>query len=398
MRQLLSHITSMTMDRLTSTGTIVTTDGDSISFPLQFEPDPDGAIRRLTYAGRSNQLILETYRGDSIPVEIPLPRDAGLFPSCPVVYLDQKDWSLLANVCFEPERVSSSEERAAAEQLISLAQEEKIVLPMSLGHMGETAKWTNEERRYRLGLTVARLSRGWQMRHPLDIRASEIRRSFANRLGHDAPTDHVVFTLDPCAAEATSTSSQYLASHAELGQAIGYLAESLTCISAYFEAILHSEAVPMGSVSGWVESNQEYTRWLEGTAWSSAKKRKSIWGRLLGDLGSEITQVAYKSGISPEDLDIWLAYPIAEEAQSLPSLSIFCEMYQDKHLNSKTIWNSNDLIDMMYLSCAAAYADFVIGERSLVSYARQAARRLDRKMSLHSRMTDLVKELEASVV
>ncbi len=40
-------------------------------------------------------------------------------------------------------------------------------------------------------------------------------------------------------------------------------------------------------------------------------------------------------------------------------------------------WAPNDLSDMVYLSCAASYADFVVSERHMATFLAQSAGRLD---------------------
>jgi len=42
--------------------------------------------------------------------------------------------------------------------------------------------------------------------------------------------------------------------------------------------------------------------------------------------------------------------------------------------NPQDTWTENDFIDMLFLSCAAAYADFVVAERKATHMLRQAAR------------------------
>lgn len=46
-------------------------------------------------------------------------------------------------------------DRDAALRLAELAADRRIVLPASGGHLFETGKWTDPDRRYRLGLTIA---------------------------------------------------------------------------------------------------------------------------------------------------------------------------------------------------------------------------------------------------
>lgn len=384
----------MAIDRATSTGTIVTSDGNATSFPLPPPLEKGNAIVSLTYVPSSNLLSIETDRGDTIAADLPSILDPAPRGSRPVLYLDQKDWSLLANALYEPGRVHLSNERDAAEQLIALVRDSKIILPMSLGHIGETAKWTNTERRYRLALTITELSRGWQMRHPLDIRGFELRQSLASRIKHDPLPPLDVFTLQPCAAESGSTSSQYFATHDGLPFVISRSVEALNCISSYFDAILDSEAVPMNPTPEWVSANQDFTAWLAGASKSGAQKRKSIRIRFLADLVPELAQATHESGISSEELKTWLDSYFYDEVRTMPSLGLFSEIYQDKHLDRSTVWSSNDLIDMLFLTCAAGYADFVVGEHSLVSRARQAARRLDRPINAYPRVSDLLVALK----
>jgi hypothetical protein len=53
-------------------------------------------------------------------------------------------------------------------------------------------------------------------------------------------------------------------------------------------------------------------------------------------------------------------------------------MLHDRHLNRGTKWSPNDLTDMVYLSCAAGYADFVVCEQHMRSVLAQGLRRLVR--------------------
>ena len=47
----------------------------------------------------------------------------------------------------------------------------------------------------------------------------------------------------------------------------------------------------------------------------------------------------------------------------MPSLGLFRETLQGMHLN-RARWEDNHLTDLMHLTCAAGYADYVVGERS----------------------------------
>jgi hypothetical protein len=106
------------------------------------------------------------------------------------------------------------------------------------------------------------LSRGWQMRHPLNIRQYELRKSFTTRIKRDPPPPLDMFAVEPCAAESASTSMLYFDTHAKLPTAIRYLVEALNCISSYFDAILGSNTVPTTPDSEWGHKNQNFTAWV----------------------------------------------------------------------------------------------------------------------------------------
>lgn len=172
------------MDRATSTVTLVRSDKSEATLPLDDNPfHPASRIARLTHVRTADLLYLETVDGEDIFAELPRVDDLAPFRHRPVVYLDQKDWSTLANTIYQPTKVAKSE-RDAALRLIQWAQERKVILPMSAGHMSETCKWTNGEARYRLALTILQLSSGWQMRDPLEIRRNEL----ITWLGGEEPT------------------------------------------------------------------------------------------------------------------------------------------------------------------------------------------------------------------
>ena len=149
-----------------------------------------------------------TSRGDIVAVRTPPLLNESTQHERLVIYLDQKDWSLLAKAIHEPCSVEAHADRVSADRLITLARQDRVILPMSFGHMGETSKWTNADSRYHLALTVIELSRGWQLRHPIDVRQFELRRSMMNHLGKGPLPDFEPFTLEACAAEPHVALSQ----------------------------------------------------------------------------------------------------------------------------------------------------------------------------------------------
>lgn len=396
--ELMSGIHSMSVDWSASIAEITMSTGLKIPIPLDPLPaDLHGFIRTSKYFPHSSELRLETDRGDTLVIEIPKLHDPAPRGGRPVIYLDQKDWSLLSNALYEPRRVASPVEREAAEYLINLARQKRVILPMSMGHLTETAKWTNAERRYPLALTVLELSRGWQVRHPLDIRQYELRFSLSNRVKQEqVPNVHAI-TLEAFAAQPGlfSRSSQGASSGLPLGLAIAI--DAVTSMSSYSSAILDSDAVPMGDISSWVVGNQALTDWLAGRQESTSRKRNHVRPYFLRDLSPEIAEAAQSLGVSSEGLKMWLENYCFQDLREMPSLSLFQEVYHDRHLNRTTVWRSNDLTDMMFLCSGAAYAEYVVGERSQVSRIRQAARRLRRRINIYPTLSELVADLQRQI-
>lgn len=394
--ELLPGIASMVLDRTTSTARVVATDGQTYSMPLHPPPfSPSSVIVQTRYVPSKKLLFLETDRGHTVEVELPTLGDPAPLDGRRVVYLDQRDWSLLANVQFEPKRVRSGGDRDAAEQLIALAYARKIVLPLSLAHLAETAKWSNTDRRYRLAITMARLSRGWQMRHPIDIRQFELRQSFATRIKHAPLPPLDVFTLEGRATERSSTDQEGLHSPAGFPEGIEYVRRASTRISSFMDVITAAESVPMVAIPEWVSANQRITELLASQPATTSQKREDIGALFLRDMLLEIAKAALFSGVAGPEATTWVKSFIGVDVRSMRSLGLFKEIYQDKHLDGSTKWYNNDLLDMLFLTCAAGYADFVLGERKLVGYARQAAKRLGRPDNAYSQIGELLVALRS---
>jgi hypothetical protein len=66
-----------------------------------------------------------------------------------------------------------------------------------------------------------------------------------------------------------------------------------------------------------------------------------------------------------------------------------------RHLNHGTTWRPNDLTDLLYLSCAAAYADVIVAEGHMAGILRQALGRLTRPASVFKKLRDAVPSIEA---
>jgi hypothetical protein len=391
-------IVLVTIDRATSTFTLQRSDKKEAKFPLEASPfEATSRIARMSYAPNAGLLHLETIHGDDIFAELPTIDDSAPRHDRPVVYLDQKDWSTLANTLYAPVKVPDAE-RQASEKLIAWARSKQVILPMSSGHMAETCKWLKNKERYRLAITILQLSSAWQMRDPLEVRQFELRQSFTTRFKGYGLKSLEIFTLEPNAiyGESRGQKNPDVPDHFPPESILAL--QALTHVSGTFDTLLDAEPVAMNSTPGWVEKNQRFTNWLEGEKErSSAQKRRSIDAFFVADAQTEIAQAAFRSEITPNEMSQWLINELDSHVASMPCLGLFRETLQTMNLNYAT-WKNNDLTDLMYLTCAAGYADYVVAERSLVGYMHQALKRMHRPVNVYRRIQDLVTVLERRMV
>ena len=390
-------------DSLQAQGVVVTIDYGSLTaevcFPNGVEVvlpwradrlEESSAIRRMTYEVGGTHVRFETWAGDELVADLPRPDNLAPIDGRPIVYLDQNHWSTLAWTIHRPATVALRE-RLAAERIIDLAERRRVILPMSSGHMGETCQWRDHASRYQLALTILRLSRGWQMRDPLGLRNLELRQALITRFGENPLPPVVPFTLEPNAVHASPDKESALVG--DLPPLLAFSVEALASVSSNFDVMLDSEPVFPLPVPGWAQNLQRLNDWLAAEPRDRRQRRERTRVIFLADMPHELAAAAHQVGLSEIQLREWLDGWTDEAIAELPSLGIFRELMHEKLLDPRTTWEGNDLVDMMYLSCATAYADHVAGERRLTSHLRSALRRLDRPARVYRCLHDLVPAL-----
>ncbi len=331
-----------------------------------------------------------TRQGDRIETELPDINDLAPLRGRPVVYLDQNHWSAMAKAIHEPERVPQ-EERSAAEELAKLAQQRRVIIPLSSGHVGETGQWRDNARRYRLALTMLDLSRGWQLCDVDVLRRAELQRSLTGALGYSSPPAPAPITLEPGAMFA-----RHFERHqpgGDLDEELAFATAALTETSVIFDVMLQDVPISLAAVPGWAEAMQRITRELASEAPDARRRRTMTLEAFRQDLPHELAYAAAGLDIAPEDVGRWLADLNEEQILSMPSLAIYRELLHEKLSDPGTVWKQNDLTDMMYLSCGAAYANHVVGDRQLTSDLRCGLERLGRRVNVYRRLADLIQVL-----
>ena len=383
-------VVMMTIDRETASVALTRSDGKEARQPLENSPFASTSLlAKLHYSPLLEGLLAVTCAGDEIVFELPIRGRSDQRDSRLVVYLDQNMWRPVSEA-LNGEGAVSERDRDAAEQLAEWVRNKRIIMPASAGHYYETTKWSLADKRYSLGLTILQLSRGWQMLDPLQVRGNEALRMFRIWQGKsDEEGLPWVFTLAPNALHSTRETSLY-ASPSEFPVDDAFRLASLATPTAYIDVMLDANHVESAPETGWAELNQQYSDWLDSQDWDSQQKRRSIDTFLFHDLRRELAETAYRAGLSPQELQQWGVRRPMEGFGALPAMGLYREIFHNRHLNKGTRWRRNDLTDMIYLSCAAGYADIVVCERHMREHLERGTKRLDLPAKVFRRLSDAV--------
>lgn len=373
------YIVLITMDRSTASVILTRSDGKVARLPLTPSPfEETSSLARLDLSPSWGALLATTLSGDQVLFELPLEKARSQLAGRLVVYLDQNQWSALSNALHDEQR-GTKEDLAAARKLMEWVEKRRIVLPASAAHYYETSKRFDPGKRYHLGLTILQYSRGWQMRHPLQVRRNELHDGFCryvNRLS-DVRAEPV-FTVAPGALYSEARRPSFALQSDSTDAPLAFQTEALTEAVSSIDVMLGSARTEPGQDIGWATLSQEFSDWLDAEQRDSRQKRKVIDGFLLSDLRKEIADESWAAGLTTSQLESWAIKHAMKEIGTFPAISLFREMLHNRHLNKGTKWRPNDLIDMVYLSCAAGYCDITVCERHMGAVLKHALKRAGR--------------------
>lgn len=369
------------MDHAAGVGTVFRPDGRWAS--VDWAPAPGSPIVRSVHMLGLPYLVATTDRGEDIIVELPTVTDHAHLGDRQVVYLDQQAWSKLALARSQPKKLPQSE-LEAAKWMIDLVEGGEVVLPYSAGVLSETTHWSDAERRRNLALTIATLSRGWQMLDPLAIRA----REFEHVLAADPTAWPLLdaWTLTPNGVIATRSS---VTVGADLPAELALTANAASSVLAVFMTVLDDEAITRSDAEGWADYWAALARHVAESAKPKHTTSLAVHGAIIADARGKLAKAAIAVGMTKDDFAGWLHDDARSDLGRLPALGLAREVTLLKILNSGAKWEPNDLVDIFYLVQAAGYADAVVGERGFVALIRQAQQRLWRPVTAHKTLAAL---------
>ena len=288
----------------------------------------------------------------------------------PLLYLDQGHWSTMA-AARHGHRPVRPEEAEAGAALAELVESRVILMPVSAANLVETTPMYGTPR-VALASTVLGLGRGWQMRNPLHVRPEEILRAVKRE--------------DARAAEVFAPAADLFFSEPSGGLPIGSSATTLEHVMAavpqvlgLYDAVIDEDAIPdeggraHALAEKWAQLFAGLATELQKGSASAEVVRRAAHANLLVDMTDDLLRVAAVAQLSTKAVVERLTDrddPVA----SMPFLSQMRQMLFMRLRNTNQRWVANDLVDIMFLCCAAGYADVVVGERQAIGYLRQARR------------------------
>lgn len=303
----------------------------------------------------------------------------------PSVYLDQNWWRKVADVLHEPDHLSDKNERRAAQELIRLASEGSIVLPLSTGHLLETAGLYGD-RRYEIGLAMSQLAGGWQIRHPLDLWKHEVDLSIRGHLNlmEDASVMHPIVT-EPGALFGSDSSLGITKDTPDLDKFMAML----TMPSVILDVLIDPERLPKDSLTRWVTHHAAITSQLHVQHLQKEQRRRvarrRYWNENIG-----FYTAAYRRLTNSENFPTFSDAELVRLFAYSPMVGLASELFIRRFVDHMNKWKRNDLIDMFHLSSAAGYADYVCAEALTGAQLREAQRALGRTETVFTTLNELV--------
>ncbi|QMW65331.1 hypothetical protein H4N58_14115 [Mumia sp. ZJ1417] len=376
--------------------TIVPREGETLTEPIDDESIADlPDIAHSIFDWDKWWITTFTRRGHTIFSMGFNPESTIQGPHRPTIYLDQNKWSELATAVLVPERIRTDKQLSAALEIIRFAGDDGTILPLSSAHLLETS-WLHGDRRYEVGVTIASFSGGWQMRHPWNVFEQEAIEALASRLNHamTIETGQPVITTEPN-AWTQRTSSLGLGPRPEGGVELFF--SMLTAPGVIVQELIDPQAEQRTPLTTWVDTHERITRQFRTLKASKDQKRalarRRFWNENIGIYRQAAAKV-FRTVDFPTFSDRELRTLLAEG----PMTSLISELFMTRFIDQTTKWTANDLVDMFYLSCAAGYCDYVVGEVKTATHLQQIQRRQGKKVNVYSDLHSLVEALHADGV
>jgi hypothetical protein len=298
------------------------------------------------------------------------------------VYLDQTHWISMAQARVNRGKLEQRRgvaELTAADRLWGAVEAGEVRLPLSCAHLVETAHAGAEARRADLADAMLAGYSGWHMRHPIDVRGMEL--TWGLRPEPDAAPDaRDVFTQTPGAPFRAAEFEPYVCRDPAFPEPVKRLIEQLSWRDTWAATLredsltTEEQAHANALISAWADGYADLSTYMRDNP-TDRDIRLVAAGKTYVDLGVELAEAAVALGMTMDEFRERINVDrCIDFFAALPFVGRVMEVTHQRIRNSSERWSRNDLNDLLYLACAAGYADVVVAEKHMTHHLTAAAR------------------------
>jgi len=243
------------------------------------------------------------------------------------------------------------------------------------------------DRRYEIGIAMARLSGGWQMRNPVTVWRQEVGAIVANAL--DVPEECRPPFSEPITLEAYALlrdSEAATSGLEEIGRVIG-------APSVLVDLLIDPTPDVRPTLGRWTTHHQAISQQFSRFDGSKEERRRTALRRFWNENISWVRDAARELNHPITDLPMFSDSELRRAIDTMPMLRYLSAVFVGRFLDSNRRWHENDLTDMAFLACAAGHVDYVVGEAGTGAQLQQIQRSLRKPPSVFTKLAPLVERL-----
>lgn len=295
-----------------------------------------------------------------------------------IVFLDQNKWVELARV--RSGRKTSGHIADLFPQLVAAVQKERVIFPLSISNIMETAKRNDPDSRRYVAETQALLSRGYAHRSRADRVAIELRLAIQRTFGPVPVATSPSWALVPNFIQAFGPVDELTTIPEELAS-LSRKSSPSRLTSIYLDFMINqSDSRRRKAILRWTRGLTELIARIENrrTHFSNksiAFRRDAYAAQAWSENINIINQVVGTPGYF-EQLSSLGHKSMRALLEDIPTMNVEVEMAT--RLESKAgALSVNDVLDIHSFYTAIPYVNVVVAEKAAISYAKQA--KLDSK-------------------
>lgn len=296
-----------------------------------------------------------------------------------IIFLDQNKWIELAQV--HSGRTKGGPIAELFPRLVAAVQDGRVLFPLSVGNIMETAKRNDHVSRRLIAETQAMLSLGYVHRSRAARIEVELRAAIQRRFGIEPEPMPAHWAIAPGFMQAFEPMDELTASPGELGR-VRQMTSLVDPAALYLDYMITQDDTRRR------EANAKLSQGLSGlvariedrrarfASESLDMRRRMYAAQSWADHLDVLNRIVAALGYSFDDLSALGDSSMRALLEDVPTMNVEVEMAT--RLEAKTgALSANDVLDMQSFYTAIPYSDRVIAEKAAISHAQQA--KLDSK-------------------